>query len=1174
MRRALVIAACLLAGPAGAQVDDRDYLTAFLEDTLSSAGRQVTVTGFAGALSSQATVEQITIADDQGVWITLNGVVLDWSRSALLSGVVEVGELSAAEIIVVRPPVTAQSDAPSPEASGFSLPELPVSISIDRVAAERIELGPAVLGEAVTGTLTASLQLAGGQGQAILDLIRTGDGPTGEIRLDASYANATRELNLSLVAEEAAGGLVVGILDIPSGPAARLEVAGQGPIDNYAADINLSTDGDERLQGRVTLRGEDDGFRLGADVTGNLAPILAPDLVDFFGTEVGLQLDAWRSRAGRVVIDRFDLAARSLALTGSAEIAADGLPERVDVAGTMAAPDGSPVALPFAEDTRIGRAVFRLTSAQGDADSWSGAVTVEGLDRADLKIARLEVEGSGRIGRSSAGIGFGGAVKGKASGLAPTDPALAEALGSDLAGSFRLNFLEGAGALHLSDIQLSGAGLTGSGAVQIEGLDKALLTSGRLVVEATDFKRFSRLAGRSLGGAGRLEIAGSASRLSGFFDTEMTFDGTGLALGQAELDRLLAGTSSVKASVRRDETGTVLRSLDLAADGLLAQASGKLSSQGSDLSGTLSLSDLSVLGPGFGGAVTLDATFAGLPQDGRITLKGLGRSLRISNREADRLLAGQSQLEMDLGLKDGIIQVRSARVQNPQLQATATGEINGAVRKIDLDARLANLGLIVPDISGPLTIAGTATQDSRGYRLDLRGTGPGQIAARVSGTVTNDFRAADLAIAGSGEAGLANLLISPRSVSGRVGYDLRLLGPLALRSLSGRITLSNGRIADPDLGLSLQDVQAIGQLSSGTLQLSATSGLSSGGRLRVDGPIRLDRRQEADLSISLDGLRLYDPELYETRVSGSLALRGPLIGGATLSGALQLGETEVRVPASGFSSATELLNIRHVRDSAPVRETRRKAGLLAAISAGAGASSRSGRAIGLDVTISAPARVFIRGRGIDAELGGELRLLGTTADVRPAGGFSLIRGRIDILGRRLVLSRADLVLEGSLVPQISIAADTQSDGITSMVTVEGPADDPVVRFTSSPDLPQEEVLARLLFGRAIDKISALQAAQLANAVAVLAGRGGVGLVGNLRRNFGLDDLDVTTAQNGSAALKAGKYISDNVYTEIEVDQEGKSRINLNLDLREGLTVKGRLGTDGKTGIGVYLQRDY
>ncbi|MFM7444924.1 MAG: translocation/assembly module TamB domain-containing protein [Tabrizicola sp.] len=1173
MRRALVLALCLLGLPAQAQEDDRDYLTAFLEDSLSGAGRKVTVTGFEGALSSQARIEQLTIADDQGIWITLNGVELDWSRSSLLSGEVAVSELSAREIIVARTPAASMDAVPSPEAQGFSLPDLPVSITIDRLAAEYIELAPGVLGQAVTGTLEASLQLAGGEGQAELDLVRTGEGPSGEIRLDASYANATRALKLSLNAEEAAGGLVVSLLEVPGTPSASLTVEGDGLIDDFRADVALTTDGADRLQGAVTVLAEDGGYRLGADLTGDLAPVLAPELVDFFGTEVGLKLDAWHSAAGRLVVDHFDLSARSLALSGSAEIASDGLPVTVDVTGTLAAPDGAPVALPFLADTRVSRAAFRLTSAQGDADSWSASFQVEGLDRPDLQLARLDLDGSGRIGRSSAGKSFGGTLRAQAAGLAPADPGLAGALGNDLSASLRFHLLEGSGALQLSDIRLEAAGMTGGGALRIEGLEDALLTSGRLALEATDFARFSRLTGRPLGGAGRLEIAGSASRLSGFFDTEISFVGTGLAIGQAEVDRLLSGESVLKASIRRDETGTALRRLDVAADGLSAKASGRISSKGSDLTGTIRLDDLAALGAGYRGGLALDFGFTGTPEDSAITLTGRGQSLRIGNTEADRLLAGESILERDLGLRDGVVQVRSARLQNPQLTARAKGEISSGTRSIELDARLANLGLIVPEVSGPLTLSGTAVQGASGYRLDLRAGGPGQIAARIGGTVANDFSRGDLAITGSGEAGIANLFIAPRSVSGRMGYDLRLSGPFALRSLSGRVTLSDGRIADPATGLSLQDVQAIGQLSDGSLQLSATSGLTSGGRLRVDGPVRLDGGQSADLTITLDSLRLYDPELYETRVSGTLALRGPLAGGAMLSGALQLGETEVRVPASGFSSADALLDVRHVRDAAAVRDTRRKAGLLAALAGSAGVSG-TGRAIGLDVTISAPSRVFIRGRGIDAELGGELRLLGTSADVRPAGGFTLIRGRIDILGRRLVLSRADLVLEGSLVPQISIAADTESDGIVSTVIVEGPADNPKVTFTSSPELPQEEVLARLLFGRGLDKVSALQAAQLANAVAVLAGRGGLGLVGNLRRNFGLDDLDVTTAEDGRAALKAGKYISDNVYTEIEIDQEGQSRLNLNLDLREGVTVKGRLDADGQTGIGVYLQRDY
>ena len=52
MWRALTLVGCLTGGAAWGQTDDRDYLTAFLEDTLSGVGRTVTVTGFTGALSS------------------------------------------------------------------------------------------------------------------------------------------------------------------------------------------------------------------------------------------------------------------------------------------------------------------------------------------------------------------------------------------------------------------------------------------------------------------------------------------------------------------------------------------------------------------------------------------------------------------------------------------------------------------------------------------------------------------------------------------------------------------------------------------------------------------------------------------------------------------------------------------------------------------------------------------------------------------------------------------------------------------------------------------------------------------------------------------------------------------------------------------------------------------
>ena len=159
---------------------DKDFLTTWLQDSLSGAGRVVTIDGFEGALSTQASLSQLTIADDQGVWLTLKDVKLDWSQSALLSGQIKITDLSAAEVDLERLPQSQPNTTlPAVTAQPWSLPDLPVSITITSIVAQKVVLGPSVLGQAVEARLSAQLTLSGGEGTAHLDMQRLDAGPQG-----------------------------------------------------------------------------------------------------------------------------------------------------------------------------------------------------------------------------------------------------------------------------------------------------------------------------------------------------------------------------------------------------------------------------------------------------------------------------------------------------------------------------------------------------------------------------------------------------------------------------------------------------------------------------------------------------------------------------------------------------------------------------------------------------------------------------------------------------------------------------------------------------------------------------------------------------------------------------------------------------------------------------------
>ena len=198
-----------------------------------------------------------------------------------------------------------------------------------------------------------------------------------------------------------------------------------------------------------------------------------------------------------------------------------------------------------------------------------------------------------------------------------------------------------------------------------------------------------------------------------------------------------------------------------------------------------------------------------------------------------------------------------------------------------------------------------------------------------------------------------------------------------------------------------------------------------------------------------------------------------------------------------------------------------------------------------------------------------------TNDIQPVGQFDLRRGRLLVLGQRIEFDEGSLQLVGNLDPQIHFVARTQSEDVTAIVTVDGRVSAPEITFSSEPPLPQDEVLARVLFNRATANLSAFQLAQLAAAAAELAGGGGNGLLvaAPRRHRARRPRHHHRGGRRDRACAPAGTSRTTSIST-CRPTPKASARAEINLDINERVTARGSVGSDGNTTLGIFFERDY
>lgn len=475
-----------------------------------------------------------------------------------------------------------------------------------------------------------------------------------------------------------------------------------------------------------------------------------------------------------------------------------------------------------------------------------------------------------------------------------------------------------------------------------------------------------------------------------------------------------------------------------------------------------------------------------------------------------------------------------------------------------------------------LTVSAKGTLQGGRLSIDTNVRGAGGLTLNANGTVdTAGSQALNLAVKGQLPfAAIASQLVAQGlALKGNASFDLTIGGNAARPNVSGRITTANSQFIAIRQNLVVNNVAATVMLSGQTATISSLSGnLEGGGKVSASGTVGFAPGSglPANLKIALDRATYADGRVVVAKVTGDLTLTGPLQRDAVLGGTIRLRRADITIPERLPASLANA-NVKHKNAPADIARQSRE---IRADSTST-ADQDKGGGMRLDLRIIAPRQIFVRGRGLDAELGGEVRISGSSRTPNVSGGFKMVRGRLAIVGKRLDFTTGEISFGGGMVPFLNMIASTTVNATTLNVNVTGLANNPAFSFTSSPALPQDEVLAQLIFGRESSSLSPFQIAQLADAVATLSGGQRTSLFNKLRQGLGVDDLNVGTDENGGAQVTAGKYINRRTYLELKQGEDAtKSGVAINLDIGKGVKLRGEATADGNTSTGVFFEKEY
>lgn len=1170
-----------------------DRIAREVNQRASSDDLRIELAGLRGHLLGDLTVRSVRIADRDGVWVELSDLHVIWRPRQLLRAQAPLELLEIGRVHLLRKPLPTEKTTDPSAASGtgkisdFAL-YLPQTLQLQEV----------LVAEPVAG-FTQRIRLHG-QGDATRYTLAVATLEGVPLSLDATLQPQTEDFTAKIDFHEDAGGVVAALAGLPNNIALSLKA---DIAANSAGDVRITTAqlqagtlqihaaGDYTLTGNrvelalsaaapdmavpqalsgMPMSGSAD-LKLAAKGTPDaLAVTLAaqsPHLVADVHRIEALTLDvqatlnpaAWGTDAfmaeGSIGGDvRYNGEAAAWRLRGSAKDGAVTLPDftvsygKNHIGGTLAA-RGTHAQFTLNADTQLTTpdGVSTLT-LHGDVDSTA---------------QRYQGDAKGRFTYQKEHFDLRAALD--------ADPHRVE----------------------IADLVLEGPGLRMKGAVELN--IPAQLADGQLVVNAGDLTPLGRLLKQPLAGSLDADIllkTHGQTQQAALKAQATRLHLPGLSAASVNIAARLADAKTMEGvDVTADAAGVATASLQattlrcIAKGGMKQGVSFDLNGEGAMQQKTWQLHATGTAQHPAHNSYQLDlATFEGHYDNAPIRMAA-PTALTYSPQQS-------ALLPMTLHLADGTLRAEGALQKN---QVNGTLEASSlALHKLPWPALPESVVNAAVRLGGTtaapvLTWAANAETALDGVKFSATAKGDWQAAqlrseiALQSEKATAQARIAlpaklslqpfatdispNTSLQGTVEAAVPlemfNAMLRPAGhrLGGQFAGKMMLAGTLGAPVFDGGFQLAEGRYDHHATGMCLRNMQAHVSGNKQAVTLDAFSATDSAGkRFSARASLGLDGTPTLQGEADFDHFTLFCGGMMHGQIDGGLAASGTTRA-MSVTGKLELGPLNIQIPGARVSSNIPEVEAQWVR---PEEDTAQEA---------------EPNAIALDIVISAAQRLFIRGRGLDAEFGGELAITGTAATPRIDGQFDKKRGTFILLDRVLQLTAANVKFQGPMPPSpfLTIEATTKVETHAITVSLSGSAAQPKLTLSSDPALPQDETLALLLFGRQLERISPFEALQLAQATRTLAGLdgGGPGMIGGIRDALGLDRLEVGADADSNVSVSTGKYVTDDVYVGVVQGAKPEDReVVTEITLTPSVSGKTSVDSIGNQSIGIEWTHDY